>query len=139
MVLRRPTAYPASGYYCNLHKSQVPVPDKASNSLRAPDKYTSFLLSRVDSFRSEEELLLKELLKAQRGPGAGTFTLTGQELLDWLTLDRKLTYAQALASANRMLSAQLVTPATAGMAATILQKQVRYKVHDPEQLRAVGR
>ena len=136
-TLRRPTGYPAVGYYCGLHKCQAPVPDKESGSVRAPEKYTSFLLTRVDSFRSEEELLLTELVKAQRG--AGTVTKTGQEVLDWLTTDRKLTYAQALSSAGRMLVAKLLTPAIAGLASTTLQKQVKYRVHDPEQVRALSK
>lgn len=135
VILRKPPGYPFVGYYCNLHKSQAPVKDKESGLTAAPEKYRAFLLKRVDSFRSEEDLLLAELIKARSRPGS-TLEMQGAALLDWLTSDRKLTFGQARASAERMLEAGLLEPTAASLSTSTIQKSAVYIVHDPESLRA---
>ena len=61
-TVRRPAGHPFIGFYCNLHQAQAPKPDADTGKMMVTDECKQFLLQRVDSFRSEEELFAAALL-----------------------------------------------------------------------------
>jgi len=60
--MRRPAGHPFIGFYCNLHQGQAPKPDAETGKMMVSKECKDFMLARVGSFRSEEELFASALL-----------------------------------------------------------------------------